>query len=49
MKKNIVPGFVLVALIIMILLSYLQKHEEECFHGRLLKTLRPCGSVSHSI
>jgi len=48
MIKNIVAGFVIAALIVMGLLAYAQKHEE-CFHGRLLKSLKPCGSVSHEI
>jgi len=48
MIKNLVAGFVVAALIFMGLLAYAQKHEE-CLHGHLLKTLRPCGSLSHSI
>ena len=45
MGKNIVAGCVVVALIFMFLLAYAQEHHE-CFHGHLLKTLRPCGSLS---
>ena len=48
MTKKVVAGCVLAALIFMGLLAYAQKHEE-CLHGHLLKTLRPCGSLSHSI
>jgi len=49
MSKNIVAGCVIVALIIMGLLAFAQEHKEACQHGRLTKTLLPCGSVSHSI
>jgi hypothetical protein len=45
MVKNLVAGCVVVALIFMGLLAYAQKHEE-CWHGHLLKALKPCGSVS---
>jgi hypothetical protein len=48
MVKNIVAGCTLVALIIMVLLAYAQKHEK-CWEGHLIKSLKPCGSVSHSI
>ena len=48
MVKNIVAGFTLVALIIMVLLAYAQKHEA-CWQGHRIKSLKPCGSVSHSI
>jgi hypothetical protein len=48
MKKNLVPGLVLVALMIMAWLAFAQKHEG-CWHGRSLKTLKPCGSVSSSV
>ena len=48
MMKNLVAGFVLAAFIIMGLLAFAQKHEE-CWHGHLLKTLKPCGSVSSTI
>lgn len=48
MMKNIVTGCVIVALIIMGLLAYAQKHEG-CMHGHSIKSLKPCGSVSHSI
>jgi hypothetical protein len=46
MVKNVVAGCVVVALMFMFLLAYVQKHEELCFRGHLLKTLRPCGSLS---
>ena len=49
MMKNLVAGCVLAALIFMFLLAYAQKHDEFCKHGRLIKTLKPCGSVSSSI
>jgi len=48
MTQNIVAGLVVVALILMGLLAWTQKHEE-CFHGHILKKLKPCGSVEHSI
>jgi hypothetical protein len=48
MGKNIVPGFVLVALFIMFLLAWSQKHEK-CFHGHILGKLKPCGSIEHEI
>ena len=50
MMKNIVPGFVLVALIFMVFLAYYQEHHE-CLNGHvfirghLVKHLS-CGSVS---
>jgi hypothetical protein len=46
--KNLVAGFVIAALIIMGLLAFAQEHEG-CLHGRLIKTFKPCGSVSSSI
>jgi hypothetical protein len=48
MLKNLVAGCVLAALIIMGLLAFAQKHEE-CWHGRLIKTFKPCGSVSSTL
>jgi hypothetical protein len=48
MVKNLVAGCVIVAVIFMILLAYAQEHGE-CWHGRLLKTLKPCGSLSTSM
>jgi hypothetical protein len=49
MMKNIVAGFVVVALILMGLLAYAQKHEG-CLHGHSIKNFKePCGSVDHSI
>ena len=48
MVQNIVAGLVVVALIFMGLLAWTQKHEE-CFQGHILKKLKPCGSVEHSI
>jgi hypothetical protein len=44
MVQNIVSGFVVVALIVMVTLAYAQKHEG-CLRGRSLQTLQPCGSV----
>ena len=44
MVQNLVAGLVVVALIIMGLLAYAQKHEG-CLHGRSLQTFKPCGSV----
>ena len=45
MIEKVVQGFVIVALVIMIMLAYAQKHEG-CLHGRSLQTFKPCGSVS---
>ena len=45
MVQNLVTGLVVVALIIMGVLAYAQKHEG-CLHGRSLQTFKPCGSVS---
>ncbi|MCA1452422.1 hypothetical protein I6F35_04210 [Bradyrhizobium sp. BRP22] len=44
MVQNLVAGLVVVALIVMGVLAYVQKHEG-CLHGRSLQTLKPCGSV----
>ena len=49
MIKNIVAGCVLVVLICMGWLAYAQKHEEFCQQGHLLKTHKPCGSLSTSM
>jgi hypothetical protein len=48
MMKNLVAGLVLAALVIMGLLAFAQKHEG-CLHGRSIKTLKPCGSVSSTV
>jgi hypothetical protein len=48
MIENIVRGFVIVAVIVMVVLAYAQKHEG-CLRGRSLETLQPCGSVGHNI
>jgi hypothetical protein len=45
MVQNIVAGLVVVALIIMAVIGYAQEHHE-CLHGRVIKTLQPCGSAS---
>ena len=45
MVQNLVTGLVVVALIVMGVLAYAQKHEG-CLHGRSLQTFKPCGSVS---
>jgi hypothetical protein len=45
MVQHLVAGLVVVALIIMGMLAYAQKHEG-CLHGRSLETFQPCGSVS---
>ncbi|MGY3614703.1 hypothetical protein [Bradyrhizobium sp. USDA 10063] len=45
MVQNFVAGLVVVALIVMGVLAYAQKHEG-CLHGRSLQTFKPCGSVS---
>ena len=44
MVHNLVTGLVVVALIIMGVLAYAQKHEG-CLRGRSLQTFEPCGSV----
>jgi hypothetical protein len=44
MIEKLVRGFVIVALMIMVILSYAQKHEG-CLRGRSLETFQPCGSV----
>jgi hypothetical protein len=48
MIEKAVQGFVIVALMIMVMLAYAQKHEG-CVRGRSLQTFEPCGSVSHNI
>jgi hypothetical protein len=48
MVQNIVAGLVLVVLIVLGVIGYAQVHHE-CLHGRLIKTLQPCGYVSPSI
>ncbi len=48
MMQNIVAGFVVVALVIMVVLAYAQKHEG-CLRGRSLQTFQPCGSVGVNI
>jgi hypothetical protein len=48
MMKNLVAGLVLVALMIMGLLAFAQKHEG-CLHGRSLSTFKPCGSMSSTL
>ena len=48
MMKSIVAGCVIAVLICMFLLAYAQRHDE-CWHGRILGTIRPCGSVSPKI
>jgi len=49
MVKSIVAGCVVVALILMGLLAYAQKHEG-CVRGHSIKNFKqPCGSVEHSI
>ena len=45
MVQNFVAGLVVVALIVMGVLAYAQKHEG-CLRGRSLQTFKPCGSVS---
>jgi hypothetical protein len=53
MTEKFVRGFVIVALVVMVMLSYAQKHHE-CLNGHLikafeqghLKAFEPCGSVS---
>ncbi len=49
MMQNLVAGCVLVALIVMGVLAYAQKHDEFCRQGHLIRSLKPCGSVSTSM
>jgi hypothetical protein len=49
MMERVVAGFVVVAFIFMGWLAFIQKHPEECLHGRLVKTLQHCGSLDPSI
>jgi len=46
MVRNVVAGCVLACLVFMGWLAYAQKHDEFCIHGHLIKTHKPCGSVS---
>ena len=48
MVKNVVTGFVVAALILMVFLAYAQKHPR-CVGGYSITTHEPCGSVDHSI
>jgi hypothetical protein len=48
MMQNVVAGCVAVALIILALIGFAQTHHE-CWHGHVLLTHEPCGSVSPSI
>lgn len=48
MVQNLVAGLVVVALIIMGVLAYAQKHEG-CLRGRSLQTFQPCGTFSVDI
>jgi hypothetical protein len=48
MIEQLVRGFVIVALMIMVILAYGQKHEG-CLRGRSLQTFQPCGSIGHAI
>lgn len=49
MMQNLVAGCVLLALVVMGVLAYAQKHDEFCERGHLLRTLKPCGSMSSSM
>ncbi len=49
MMQNVVAGCVVAALIVMGMLAFAQKHDEFCRHGHLIKTFRPCGSLSPSM
>ena len=49
MIEKVVAGFVVAALILMAGLAFVQEHPEACLHGRLVKTLQPCGSLDPSI
>lgn len=49
MTENVVRGFVVAALILMVWLAFIQKHPEACVRGRLVKTLQHCGSLDTSI
>jgi hypothetical protein len=49
MMENVVRGLVVAGLILMVWLAFVQKHPEACLHGRLVKSLQPCGSLDTSI
>jgi len=49
MMEKVVAAFVVAALIFMGWLAFVQKHPEACLRGRLVKTLRPCGSLDPSM
>ncbi len=48
MMKNVAAGCILVVLIIIGVLVFAHRHGE-CRNGRLLKSFKPCGSMSTSI
>jgi hypothetical protein len=48
MTERLVKGFVILAVMVMIVLAYAQRHEG-CLRGRSLQTGQPCGSVGHDI
>jgi hypothetical protein len=48
MTEKFVAGFVVLALIIMVMLAYAQKHEG-CLRGHSLQTFKPCGSADVQI
>lgn len=48
MVQNIVAGLVVVALLAIGSISYAQEHHE-CWSGHLLKSLKPCGSMTTDV
>ncbi|AUC99867.1 hypothetical protein QU42_16765 [Bradyrhizobium sp. UASWS1016] len=48
MVQNIVAGLVVVALLAIGSISYAQEHHE-CWSGHLLKSLKPCGSMTPDV
>ncbi|MGY4478587.1 hypothetical protein [Bradyrhizobium sp. USDA 3364] len=48
MVQNIVAGLVVIALIVIGSISYAQEHHE-CWSGHLLKSLKPCGSMTPDV
>ena len=48
MVQNIVAGLVVVALLVIGSISYAQEHHE-CWSGHLLKSLKPCGSMTTDV
>ncbi|GKQ49453.1 hypothetical protein BRSPCE3_03070 [Bradyrhizobium sp. Ce-3] len=48
MVQNFVAGLVVVALLVIGLISHAQEHHE-CWNGHLIKSLKPCGSMTPDV